>query len=194
MGKKTIEKSIDDNLIPEHDGGLVSMEEAITMKALKLQGLSNLAISKKVKRGSHTIGKVLKEFENMLPEDVDMNNRVIDRFEELTERHLQNAEKICQQADEEVSKKISLAETTAVDAARIRQIYGNILNSRLGGVSLGDDEEGGKSPAVVTFINTVINIQEKQKNDRSTTTTRAEGNDGQDESRAKEECVEGIVS
>ena len=191
---KVLENSIDDDLIVEKDpSGFVTMEEAIQMKVMRMQGLPDTSIAKKIGRGNHTVGKILKNFESLLPEDVDLKNKVADRFEEITERHLRNAEIICKQADEEVSKKISHVTTTAVDAARIRQIYGNILNVGLGQGKLGDDESGN-NPTVINFINTIVNIQNKQKDDRLTTTPRAKRSIGKNEQGGKETCVEGTVS
>ena len=171
-------------------GSFVTMPEIITFKALRMQGFPDTKIAEKTGRSNHTIAKALKLFDQILPEEPDLKNKVSDRLEEITERYFQNAEMICHAADKQVMAKIFLTETTAMDAAKIRQIYGNILARALG--MKEDDPSDEKNPRIVNFINTVINIQNKQKDDRLGTTTSVAEPVGGNVGGRKEVVLEGV--
>jgi hypothetical protein len=174
-------------------GSFVTMLEIIDMKAYRLQGLSLQKIADTMGRNIQTVSKALALFEKILPEQADLKNKIIERIDEIAERHLQNAEIICQAADNQVMRKIYLEETTAMEAAKIRQIYGIILNNGLGIKDGNMENEGSKNPKIINFINTIINIQNNQKDDRPGSTTRIEETTGKHDDGGEKISVEGIV-
>lgn len=177
-------------------GTFVTMPEVIDMKGLRLQGFSLQAIADRLGRNIKTVKRSLELFEKILPDEPNLKYRIIDRVEEIAERHLQNAEIICQAADNQVMRKIYLEETSAMDAAKIRQIYGGFLNPTLG-IKDGTTPDDGsdKNPKIINFIQNIINIQNNQKqDDRLRPTTRTESSAGANDDGGKEACVEGVVS
>ena len=174
-------------------GSFVTVNEIVEMKAMKLKEFSVAEIARKSGRNRKTVERSLAIFEKMLPDSVDMKNRVMAKFEEMQEQMMKNAKNICFSADLQVMRKIDTKETSAMEAAKIRQIYGSELMrlSGLGGGPEGDDH--GNSPKVQKFITTIINIQQIQKDDTPRPTTRTEGATGGDVRRGEENCVEGVV-
>jgi len=172
----------------------VTMPEIIEMKAYKLQGFTNVKIGEMVGRTDKIVAKYLGIFEKMLPESADLKTKVLDRIEEIKEQMMQNAERICLAADHQVMRKIFEEETSAIDAAKINQIYSGKLLLMSGVKDPNGMLNGGdNSPKVLNFINTVINISNNQ-NDRF-------GPNAGDESRTPENdkgrattIIEGIVS
>lgn len=172
----------------------ITMPEIIDMKGFRLTGMSYQKIADKLGRNIKTVIKSLELFDKILPDEPDLKHRVIDRIEEIAERHLQNAERICQAADSQVMRKIYLEETTAKDAAWIRKEYWGMMNKDLGLIKGDVLDEKEQSPKIVNFIQNIINIQDSQKNDRPKSTTRIEESDGGDVDGGEKACVEGVVS
>ena len=171
----------------------VSMEEMVEMKAQKLMGVPIKTIADKSGRGWRTVKRSLDNFENILPVAADLKESVLTRVNEIKEQMMLNAEKIVKDADFQVALKLPSEETRAVDAAKISEIYSRRLGS-LAGFDGGGAEEntGDKSPKVINFINTVINIAE-HKNDRSKSTSGIKGKIKKDDKGRAENVVEGTV-
>jgi len=186
-----MEKKIKFEIEKPKKGSLVTMPEIINMKVLRIQGFSIQSIANKVGRGHKTVDKSLKLLEEILPAQAGLKNKIVDRIEQVTERHLLNAEIICESADRQVMGKINNDETTAAEAAKIRQIYGGFLTGVLG-IKPGE-EVTANSPKIVNFINTIINVQKTQKDDRPITTTEDKGTDEKDVKGGEAVSVEGIV-
>lgn len=174
-------------------GSFVTMPEIIDMKALRMLGLSYQKIAERIGRHIKTVIKSLALFEKILPEQADLKNKIIDRIDEISERHLNNAEVIIQAADNQVMRKIYLEETTAKDAAWIREVYGRILNAGLGLERRITPDSGDTSPKVTYFLNTVINIQNNQKDDRLKSTAGVKETVRKNEHGRAEASVEGVV-
>jgi len=178
----------------EEKSRFVEMDEMIEIKALQLRGLKVSQIAKKVGRDRKTIDRSLILFETVLPDEVDMKNRVIDKFEEYKEQMMKNAKDIIFASDMQVMKKINSDDTTATDAAKIRQIYGNDF-MRLSGIGGGGEiEDDGKSVKVQNFVTNIINIQSKEKDDTLKQSSGAKETTSGNERRGKETVVEGVVS
>ena len=146
--------------LPATTSSYVTMLEIIEMKVMRMSGMTLTKIAEKVKRSHSTVKHSLQLFDDILPTEVDLKNKVIDRFQEIMERHLQNAEVIIQASDNQVMRKIYDEGTTAMEAAKIRQIYGQEERSILG-IKFGViPESETKNPVVINFINKVINIKQ----------------------------------
>ena len=189
--KKTEEKEIKPEVIK---GSFVTLDEIVFMKAMKLKNCSIAEISRKSKRNRKTVERSLAVFEKMLPDSVDMKNRVLDKVEEMQEQMMKNAKEIVFNADLQVMNKIGTEETTAMDAAKIRQIYGNDLMRMVGIAGYGKVDDSDHSPKVQNFITTIINIKREQKNDRPSSTTRNESPAKENDNGGAAKIVEGIVS
>ena len=173
--------------------GFVSMEEMVNMKAQKLMGTPVTTIAKIMGRSNKTVQRSLDNFEQVLPTAADLKESVLQRIDEIKEQMMANAEKIVKDADFQVALKLPSEETRAVDAAKISEIYSRRLGS-LAGFDGGGAEEntGDKSPKVINFINTVINIAE-HKNDRFKPTSGVKRKNEKDDDGRKADVVEGTV-
>lgn len=173
--------------------GFVSMEEMINMKAYSLMGAPMTTIAKTMGRTNKTVKRSLDNFEMILPDAANLKESVLQRVEEIKERMMANAEKIVQDADLQVALKLPSALTSAMDAAKISEIYSRRLGS-LAGFDGGGEEanKGDKSPRVINFINTVINIAEN-KNDRPKSTSRIKRRNEKDDHGRKKDVIEGTV-
>jgi len=172
----------------------VTIPEIIEMKARVLQNIPVSSIAKELGRDRQTIERSLTLFEQILPDAAGLKDKIIDRVDTIKEQMMQNAERLIMQADTQVARKVYDKETTAMDAAKISQIYASRL-SAMAGFETGDGggEAEIKSPKIVNFINTVINIISEQ-NDRPKSTSRIKEEDGGNDSGGKETIVEGVVS
>ena len=176
-------------------GTYVTMSEIIEMKAYKLQDLPISQIAQKTSRNRKTVERSLALFEQMLPDSVDMKNKVLAKVDEMTEQMMKNAKTICLAADLQVMRKIDTEETTAIEAAKIRQIYGGDLMRMLGVAGHGEVDDSDHSPRVQNFITTIINIQQpKKKDDRLEKTTGVAQAARENVDGGEKACVEGIVS
>jgi hypothetical protein len=175
-------------------GSFVTMDEIVEMKAMKLKGYSIAKIERESSRNRKTVERSLALFEKMLPDAVDMKNRVLDKVEEMQEQMMKNAKEIVFAADMQVMKTIGLEETSAMDAAKIRQIYGNDLMKMIGIAGYGQVDDSDHSPKVQNFITNIINIKQEQKDDRPKPTTGAEEATGGDDAGGEKTIIEGIVS
>jgi len=175
-------------------GGWVTIPEMVEMKAHQLNGLNTAQIAREVKRNRKTVQNSLAIFEQVLPNSADLKNKIIERIDEIKEQMMQNAENICLSADMQVKKKIFDKKTSALDAAKISQMYGSRLGQMAGfdagGVSGSGDEGAAKSANVVNFINTFI-IQKKPDDNIN---TRNEKGDGRNDKKGTKNCIEGVVS
>lgn len=171
----------------------ITIPEIIEMKTMHLQGISKAEIARKLKRNNHTVANALTAFEKILPDSADLKNKIIERIETIKEQLMQNAERVIMAADRQVMGKIYDPETTAIDAAKISQIYGSRLDSLagIGGVGQGDDENKS-TPKIINFINTVINIT-SEKNDRLKSTPNTKRTVEKDDNGGKKAIVEGVV-
>lgn len=194
--KKKIEKEGEvvelTDMKKEKKGSFITMQEIIYMKAFLIQGMSISAIGRKLGRHKGSVERSLKLLEEVLPDENDLQNMVSERVAEITERQFQNAERIICAADLQVMRKIHEEETSAADAARIRKVYGDILNPALGIASV-ENESGEKNPTIVNFINMIVKVKEEQKHDRLGPTTRDEGGVRGDDGGGKKDSIEGVV-
>ena len=136
--------------------------------------------------------KSLKLFETLLPDAADLKEKIVERVDEIKEQVMQNAERIIMSADTQVMRRIYDKETTAIDAAKISELYFRRLGPVVGAAGVGAGVGDSQNPKIINFINTVINIQGNQ-NDRPKTTSRVEDPAGGDDKGAKEVSVEGVV-
>lgn len=174
--------------------GFVSMDEMIQMKAMKLMNTPVAKIAKQMGRTNRTVQRSLDNFEQVLPEAADLKNSVLERIEEIKNQMMANAEKIVKDADYQVALKLPSEETRAVDAAKISEIYSRRLGALAGFDGAGVEEnKGDKSPKVINFINTVIQITEHKKNDRSKPTPGVKGSNEKNVNGRKENVIEGTV-
>jgi len=174
-------------------GGPVEIPEMIDMQAYKIMGLTNQSIAEKTGRDRHTVARALNNLEERLPESADLKLSIIERLGEIQEAMMANAETICFAADQQVAMKIHDPETTALDAAKISDMYGKRLLIMSGAKNVGDFDQGEKSPRVMNFINTVINISQNQ-NDRLRPNAGDEGGTPENDKGRAEVIIEGVVS
>ena len=172
----------------------VSMEEMINMKASKLMNIPVTTIAKQMGRNNSTVQRVLDNFEQVLPNVANLKNGVLQRIDEIKSQMMANAEKIVDDADFQVALKLPSKETRAVDAAKISEVYSRRLGA-LAGFDGGGAEEntGNKSPKVINFINTVINIAEHKKDDRSKSASGVKGKNEKDDHGRKADVIKGVV-
>ena len=168
----------------------VTMPEMIEMKVLEYQGLPVTQIAEKVGRGGKTVKKYLTIFEDILPEAGDLKNKILDSLDDIKDQMMNNAWAIGQKADMQVFKTLFSEDTTALDAAKISEMYGR----RLAGLAGFDDQlpgkEAEKSPKVINFIENLNIIQ----NDRSQRPPTIKGEIIKNDSGGKTAIVEGAMS
>lgn len=137
--------------------GRVTSDEKMKMKIMDDAGFSKTEICEATGRGFKAVKRGIKDFEILLVGD----SGLWDKFEEERDKFLatmvHNAATIMVAADHQVAKK--LPESTAIEAAKISQIYANrldgMVNLSKGGLN-GRDGEG--SVIVNNYINKIFNV------------------------------------
>lgn len=139
--------------------GMVSMDELVQMKSMQLMGKSKSAIARDMRRNIKTVGNALTAFEALLPQDAGIQADILENVEEMKRQMMSNAKRIIYSADAQVAAKIGNEDTSAIDAAKISDIYFRRAGVLAGFAKngLGGDEDSD-SPKVQKIINQVFNI------------------------------------
>lgn len=140
--------------------GTPTADDKMQMKVLDDLGYNKTEIGKIVGRGYRAVTTGLRDFEVLLVNDSDLQNKFSDEKEKFIEKMIQNSAMIMVAADHVVANK--LGDSTAMEAAKISQLYAN----RLDGLSnLSDSglngKEGEKNKVVINYIEKVFNTIQK---------------------------------
>lgn len=172
--------------------GLVSVEEMLEMKIMEASGKNKTEIAKATGRHWQTVDRNLKDFEVALVGNEELQYKLDDQLKDLTETIAENASALVIGGQHQTAR--ALPDATAMEAAKITQININILNGlkNLSGKGFGD--EVGTSPVVNNFIQNVINITTKEKeNVRPGATPTTERRFEENDKRGAETVIEGVV-
>ncbi len=170
-------------------GSFVTIPDIMDMKVLRMQGYSIQKIVDKIGRGRKTVENSLKLFEQLLPDVGDLKDKLLNRLDEVQEQLMQNAEKIIKSSDLQVMRKIYDEETTAMDAAKVSQIYASRLTAMTDGKLKGGETD--RSIKVINFINQIT--IKTEKDDRHPSAPRPEKAPVGDGSGGKAPIIEGVV-
>lgn len=153
MGKK---KTVKPN-------GKVGTDERMQMKILDDIGYNKKEICEATGRGYKAVVNGLRNFEVLLVGDEDLYEKFTDERDKFVEKMVQNSAMLVVAADHVAAQK--LPEATAMEAAKISQMYANRLDG-LANLSEGglNGKDGGANKVVINYIEKVFNTI---KDDRS---------------------------
>jgi hypothetical protein len=161
----------------KHPKGRVGVDEKLQMKVLHDVGYTFEKICQETGRGYKAVKKGLVDFEVLLVGDEPLYEKFEKERDKFVERLVRNAATLTVAADHQVAR--ALPEATAVDAAKISQIYANRLDGLVNLSPKGLDGPDGKSAKVINFINQVFNITKNDRLETTPRTTPGAGGDGE---------------
>lgn len=155
----------------------MSVEEQMQMKVLDDLGYNKTEICEATGRGYKAVKKGLTDFEVLLVGNEDLYEKFEEERDKFLERMVQNSAMLVVAADHVVAQK--LPDSSAIEAAKISQIYANRLDGITNLSAKGlDGSIGNKNQVVINYINKVFNIA---NNDRPKEISRVEGGPDGDE-------------